>query len=294
MDSSQRNRLLNFRPNGKGVIKLVEPDAPTLYSILTESEKPLTFYRPPQVEETQLVLLDEAELAKNGAGAAEPVPSVPPPLKKDEIRAEATGGELERLLYRTYLKARGSQAEQGVNILFATFGLLRWQETPTSSDSFAPLILVPVQLTRASALDSFQISALDEELSLNPTLVEKLRTQFDVTLTLGDEDLRQPLSSVLSTLQTALERQPGWQVSPDVYLGLFQFHKLSMYRDLTPTRRRLRHILWSERLPANRDKCRDPRRTCRPNGTSTRASIRTAPSKSWTRTPVRCRQSPPP
>ena len=129
-------------------------------------------------------------------------------------------------------KARGSQAEQGVNILFATFGLLRWQETPTSSDSFAPLILVPVQLTRASALDPFQISALDEELSLNPTLVEKLRTQFDVTLTLGDEDLRQPLSSVLSTLQTALERQPGWQVSPDVYLGLFQFHKLSMYRDL--------------------------------------------------------------
>ena len=236
LDLSQRNRLLNFKPSRSGTVKLVEPAADAIYKRLVEQERGFVFYRE-SVDQgdtsDQLVLIPpDAPL-----NPAEAVPSEPPQaarrsLRPDEVRADAPSADLERALYRVYLKARGSILEQGVNVLFVAFGMLEWAETATSMPSRAPLVLVPrPSAERRPSIPSNSGRTATRWRSIRRSS-KSSGPSFDLTLSLTEDDFVRPLPDILVQIRSAVANRPGWSVSDDVYLGLFQFHKLSMYQDL--------------------------------------------------------------
>ena len=46
LDTSKRNRMINYRETSRATLRILEPDAATLFNKLAFSEKPLTFQKP--------------------------------------------------------------------------------------------------------------------------------------------------------------------------------------------------------------------------------------------------------
>jgi very-short-patch-repair endonuclease len=154
-----------------------------------------------------------------------------------------------RRLTRLRSRAREALNDRGTHVLFLAFGMLEWKEASAANETIrSPLILVPVSLAREGMLGRFLLSrAPDEEISVNPTLTEKLRQDFQIalpsysTLESGDDagllpetaPARQPtLAQLLDVLAARLPNALGWRVIPEAHLGIFSFQKLVMYQDL--------------------------------------------------------------
>ena len=184
---------------------------------------------------------------------------------------------LDRSLRRIEEQARLSLEEQGVNTLFLALGLLHYTEAEASDEVFrAPLVLLPVTLRRESARAPFVLETADDEPMVNPALAEMLRRQFNLTLpdlpdastaasggtspaTPSGTPAQAPtLQSLFVEVQALIAQlpvaraEPPWKVTSEVFLGLFSFQKLVMYKDLEANadavlRHRLVHQLITRR-----------------------------------------------
>ena len=87
--------------------------------------------------------------------------------------------------------------------------MLRYTESANSDQIFkAPLILLPVELTRKSARSGYQIRATDEDPLVNPALAEYLRSHSitlpelpDPSHIPDDYDLQSFLSAVTERIE---------------------------------------------------------------------------------------------
>jgi hypothetical protein len=141
---------------------------------------------------------------------------------------------LARRLLRLAGDARTAEEEQGLNILYLAMGFLRWKESP-SSDTLreAPLILLPVQLIRNERSSTFDIQGRDDDIATNLPLMQRLRTDFGITLPEIEEDEGWTPSAYLAKVRDAVSGQPGWSLDHNgMQLGFFSFAKLLMHRDL--------------------------------------------------------------
>lgn len=149
-----------------------------------------------------------------------------------KVRTGLSESQLTRVLYDLRGKARTALEEQGVNVLFLSFGVLEWIDPPTNQAVQSPLLLVPVQLQRSAITQPFTLELRDEEILLNPTLAHKLQIDFGLALPRLPEE-GEPLtpSLVLSAIAPILEGT-HWSLAPDIFLDLFSFEKLVMLKDL--------------------------------------------------------------
>jgi len=224
IDTSKRNRLLYFKSTPTSTVKVTEPSLESLFNRLVVKEQPFQFY-PLEPTENLLDFDEEADKATVALSL--------PPLRTDETRSNLSDKRLWRTLYSLRQKSRSSLQEQGIVTLFLAFGFLEWTEAASSDVRVrSPLILVPVELIQESSRDNYHMILFEDEIALNPTLVHLLGTDFGITLpelpeaeTLGLHDYFQEVSKTIAP-------QEKWSVVPEVYLGLFSFHKLSMYKDL--------------------------------------------------------------
>ncbi|MDW5564062.1 MAG: DUF4011 domain-containing protein, partial [Methanomassiliicoccus sp.] len=206
VDTSLRNRLLDVKESRLGCLRLTSP-------------LPLEIYH------TLVVAKDafEIDVGPNGSAACSYRDASKPPRPFEGIR-----GDRSLMLLRT--KAREAQREQGVSILFLTLGVLEWSSEDASGQKIrSPLVLIPVELTRAGPLDPYVLRAAGL-VTGNPTLAHKLRSELSLTLPPlpeGDLDLTAYLDSVAKAFQRL-----GWEVSDTSFLGLFKFPKMSMFDEL--------------------------------------------------------------
>ncbi|BCS35937.1 hypothetical protein TBR22_A51720 [Luteitalea sp. TBR-22] len=251
LDLTRRNRALNFRPLKVSTIAIVDEPPAEVFRLLYDEEQALTFGiggrepgsadRPPAPPEDDSADPFEEELAVPDAGAFEPyAPSTLPPAHTDLVLQTTLEPEaLDRALRRIEEQARLSLEERGVNTLFLALGLLHYTEAETSDEVFrAPIVLLPVTLRRSSARAPFTLTVGDDEPMVNPALAELLRRQFGLVM----PDLPTAEGGTLQDVFTALQERlatvpearatPPWKVTSDVYLGLFSFQKLVMYKDL--------------------------------------------------------------
>lgn len=244
LDLSRRNRLLYFRPSRTGTVHLLRPSASHVYQKLVDEGATLDFYVPPAVVAQQaagmgpaLVLLPEPE--EESETGSQPAPAPLLPLKSNEVLAEGDPRTLYNVLYRLRLRARTAIEEQGFNLLFVACGFLEWSEGPGSSERVSsPLVLVPVEIERDPLAARFRLKPLDEDIVINPTLLEMLRRSFGRDLGVEELDLDEVgLEAVLAHVRERTQAR-GWQVLEDAYLGMFSFLKLSMYRDLEANEQR--------------------------------------------------------
>ena len=71
----------------------------------------------------------------------------------------------------------------------------------------------------------------DEEITVNPSLTEKLRRDLGRDIPMDWEWEAKLISVELDEIETAVA-QEGWSVRRDAVIGLFSFQKFVMYRDL--------------------------------------------------------------
>ncbi|MEI7899011.1 MAG: DUF3320 domain-containing protein, partial [bacterium] len=234
LDLSLRNRLLNCRDT-KQVIPLVCPDLPLLEDHLASSA---TF----SIQPVSTLLP-----AREAQGAAPFDPAAPSAaflsLLRDEfaqkrLYASVSEKELDKRLVELYRQSRTDIEEGGVNTLFLALGFLEWREHPKEERTYqAPILLLPVKLTRKSVQTAVTVSRIDEETMVNVTLLEFLRQQFALSVPglnpLPQDKLGVDTIRVMQLLRQAIKEVPGLELREEVRLGRFSFNKFVMWTDIT-------------------------------------------------------------
>ncbi len=164
-------------------------------------------------------------------------------FQNKRLRSTLEEAALNRAVIECYRAAKASIEENGANTLYLAFGLLRWYETRASQrPRYAPLVLVPVDIVRRSALKGYVIRLRDEEPQMNITLLEMLRQDFGISIGGLTEDGKDTLirdgngldlRTIFTTVRRAVMEQPRWDVLESAYLGIFSFSQFVMWNDLT-------------------------------------------------------------
>ncbi len=84
-------------------------------------------------------------------------------LSQKRLRTYLSESDLVNGLTNLYRSSKLSMEENGANTLYLSLGLLKWFETPVSEQPrFSPLLLIPVDIIRKSALKGFVVRSREE------------------------------------------------------------------------------------------------------------------------------------
>ncbi|MCX8200003.1 MAG: DUF3320 domain-containing protein [Candidatus Micrarchaeota archaeon] len=233
LDISLRNKLINFKDGGNSCLRLSVKSPEAFYDELLSGTAKFFFAKSSSTDQ-----------------------------KPNVLRSLYNDAETYRRLYQIYLTSNESLSEQGVNTLYLTFGYLEYESNEEGNGAAkkkarsrdeaatvfgqqgttalkAPLVLVPVRIERRkeAARDKhpFSISFLDDDIHINPALRQKILQQNNIDIDFPFETLSEYLGKLSEEV-----KKFGWKVtSEDVYLGIFSFQKLSLYRDLELNRERI-------------------------------------------------------
>lgn len=246
LDLSKRNRALNFKINKVSTVSIIDEQPSEIFKLLCIQGKSLKFK--PREEVQAATTESNAESSPLNEESLEenlPTPDFVPYEARDladhytddYLQTNASPENLDKSLRRLEEQALLSLEEQGVNSLFLSLGALSYRESLDSNEFYkAPLILVPVELTRKSARVGFAVRKTDDETIVNPSLAEYLRRNYKIELPeLPDSaalDENYDVQKFFAAVAEVVSNQKGWTVKNDIYLALFSFQKLVMYKDL--------------------------------------------------------------
>ena len=227
LDLGKRNKLINYKDTRMSSLKITSPDCSSLFDYFVKEEHPLVFphvndpipsgmFSDPAV--TALTIREEA------------IEDMPEEDEYSFIKTDKKPSDRQKVLRNLRNKAKTAMEEQGINMLYLSFGFLRYTEAAHATTILrAPLVLVPVTLTVESIAAPFILSLHEDEITLNPTLQYKLQQEYGMTLPTFDEtcDLEQFFSQIQQMVSSN-----HWKVERDVGLSLLSFLKINMYADL--------------------------------------------------------------
>jgi very-short-patch-repair endonuclease len=244
LDPSRRNRLLHAPLTGKRpwCMAIVGHDPDELFRALCRQENFGGYAFNAAGEQHD----QEGSIASSGlpfrlsssAASARPTKvngaAISGARARPRLQTNLTAEKLEKRLTKIFREERTLEEEQGISTLYLALGFLRWFDSEQAEEaSFAPLILVPVTITRVRGSDGYALCGRDEEIVANISLREKLRTDFGVGLPeIADENGWTP-SAYCAEVAAEVARFGRWEVQPHcVGLGFFTFSKFMMWRDL--------------------------------------------------------------
>ena len=213
LDLGKRNRLVNFKETKRSNVKITAPSIEDLYNSIVVSERSLYF---PYAKRVQI---DE-----DGEESYETI-------TLGDIETNKQIGDLQKTLRSLRLKAKTSVEEQGINILYLTFGIIHWKENE-NSDLYltSPLVLVPVSVTITSATSPYALSIHNDEIVVNPSLTHKFEADFGLMFPEFDST-KDGIMDYLQRLEELVANK-GWKVTEDTHLTTLSFLKINMYKDL--------------------------------------------------------------
>lgn len=234
LDLTLRNKLLNFKPT-KATLQLVAPDLALLEDTLLEGRDFKIRPLPQLMEGTDPRV---AQVHVNRGSGRSPLDDMAlEALGNRELLAHVQGDALDGHLLAIYTAARTGLEEGGANTLYLAIGLLQWTEAEKADAVHrAPIVLVPVTLQRQSVRSGFRLSRHDDEAIVNPTLLQLLKTNFELRITgldtLPVDEKGIDVARVLQAFRLAIAEIPKWEVLEHAHLGIFSFTKYLMWKDL--------------------------------------------------------------
>jgi hypothetical protein len=264
LDLTLRNPLLSMRAS-KTNIPLLAPDVGKLEDTLAEG-KSLSIEPAP----THGARDEELHTQQTGDKLDEQVALAA--LKRGKIYSPIDQQKLEAALVDLYRKAKNDLEEGGANTLFLAIGILHWQRPGAGERTFrAPLVLIPVNITRQSIRSGIRLTLNDDEPRFNTTLLEMLRQDFDLDIKGLDGPLPADhsgtdIDAILTRMRQEVKEVAGFEVRNEVVLGTFSFAKYLMWKDLIDRTDKLkdnavvRHLIDSPKEPfAQAGTFREPR-----------------------------------
>ena len=233
LDLTLRNKLLNFKDGNKSV-PLECPDPGRLEDLLSDGAR---FRLLPRSE----VLADgdqrDAELYREQHQTDGRLVFLKTALEAKELYTTLPEKELDARLTDLFRMTRTAFEEGGANILFLSFGFLKWSPKEDGPTYLAPLLLVPVGLQRSSVRAGYRLVLHEDEARFNPTLIEMLRQDFHLKMPELEKDLPTDgsgldLPRIWHIVRSHMKDLKGWEVSGRVVLSAFSFTKFLMWRDL--------------------------------------------------------------
>ena len=239
LDFSLRNNLLNLR-TGRRVIPFVSFDIDVLEDHIFDRED----YSMQAVPVKKLLKPDEFGIYDSRLYKDELQQLVSEDIKHNRLNAYLSADEMASTQKFLYRESRTALEENGANSLYMVFGLMRWYENEKSvRPRYAPLLLMPVELVRRSG-NSYVVRRRDEEMTINTTLVEMLRQQYQIDLKglqpLPEDESGVDVRAILATVRAQLACQPRWDVVEEAMLGLFSFNKFVMWNDIHSNAEKMR------------------------------------------------------
>ena len=251
LDLSLRNPLLSLR-DSKVAIPLLTPDPAALEDLLANGK---AFAIDPQPKRpagaAENAAEDAAALAQTALAA----------LAKGRLFAPLEADKLDATLVELYRRARTDLEEGGANTLFLAIGFLRWQRPGVKDRTYrAPLILLPVTLTRKSISSGIRLTLGDDEPRFNTTLLEMLRQDFNLDIQgfdalLPSDQHGLDIAGILTRMRREVLEVDGFEIVDEVVLSTFSFAKYLMWKDLVDRVEKLkdnpvvRHLLDTPREP---------------------------------------------
>lgn len=234
------NRLLHL-PDGAKAVKLACPDPGALEDLIASGKRVRIVAMPDlDIGGRDERLYEQQTQANLRAEVAEAA------MKRGEALSLLPKDKLDAALVDLYRKARSDMEEGGSNTLYLALGFLKWKKSQNEEKVYrAPLILMPVQLDRRSALSGVTMIAHEDEPRFNLTLLELLRKDFDLTITSLEGELPKDqngidVDGIWRTVRAAVRDIAGFEVVPEVAIGTFSFAKYLMWKDLVDRSDRLK------------------------------------------------------
>ena len=229
LDLSLHNRLINHKPAAT-VIALVQPDGAAIEDQLSGGKR------------LRLVPPDEAT-SVGGRGGNESADTAlsrhfaAEALRRGDLVIDVPAGDLDRRLTRLRRDVKRDLEEGGNNTLYLAIGFLRWKRPDEDRTQLAPLILVPLSLTKRTSLSQYYVEAGDDDIRINQTLLQLLDQDFECSLHhLAD---RMPVDNSGVDVEDLLRRfadgvrdLPGLEVMSGAAIATYSFNKYLMWRDL--------------------------------------------------------------
>jgi len=157
----------------------------------------------------------------------------PRPLPVDKLETRQMEAERTKFLNKLRKEANALLKEKGVNSLFVAIGTLTWNVAEKSKELISsPILLIPVELRKTSRKQEYTLYSTEEEVSLNPVLVQKLSTEFGITLSESELERNLGYDELLNGVRQAVAERPNWKVENTAYISLFQRTKAAMIRDI--------------------------------------------------------------
>lgn len=233
LDLTLRNRLLNFKPTAQAIQFICE-DVSLLEDKLADGKElkviSLPDHNPIGDRDKKL------HLSKTGVDLDKVF--VEQALSKNEVCSPATTDVLNKKLTEIYRKANNDLTEGGSNTLYLAIGFLRWKKDTKDEQVYkAPLILQPVKLKRKSVLSGFRLTNHEDEPRFNATLIQFLKQDYGVDLSVYESSLPQDASGVdvpgvFVHVRHVVRDVPGFEVVHELALSTFSFAKYLMWKDL--------------------------------------------------------------
>lgn len=233
LDLTLHNRLVNFRETKK-TLRLLCPDVAALEDALSEEA---AFRILPRPRDFGAVDPRDAEAHRRRTGAEANAELLQRELRAHRLYADLADDELDARLLEIYRAARTGLEEGGASALYLAIGFLQWYETPQSAQRrLAPILLLPLELSRPSAREGFSVRRTDEEPRLNVTLLELLKRDFDIDVTgldaVAEDEAGLDVARLLQTVRHRIRDVERWDVVDEARIGIFSFAKFLMWRDL--------------------------------------------------------------
>ena len=230
LDFSLRNNLLNTRL-GKRAVQFISFEVNQMEDLLQTGEN---YIVQPWPEERKK--LDTEDGIYHSSTQAAPLQQhFETDIKGHKLMTYLSTAELKPVLTNLYRGARTALEENGANSLFVAIGILKWYVTEKSDQPrFAPILLLPVNIVRNGG--GYVVRKRDEDAILNITLIEFLRQQFKLIVSVADplpkDESGVDVPKVFAAVRQAINQYDRWEVLDESVLGLFSFNKFVMWNDI--------------------------------------------------------------
>lgn len=243
LDLGLRNSLINYRARSRK-IDIVNEKSKEIYRILVNEGKKMYFTPLPEGKNKRIedLLLDQlgadnpdwknifAEIDGSESN------NTTDRYTDNKLQTKLTRENLLSRLLSIHYNAKSHIEEQGINILYLACGFLEWYEANTSDiPRKAPIVLIPVELSRSSVQERFSLAYTGEDIGANLSLLEKLKQEFDISLPEIDSTEDLEIEEYFKQVKDNILGYKHWKLfGNEIVLGFFSFGKFLMYKDLDP------------------------------------------------------------
>ncbi len=228
LDLSMKNSLLNFSP-AKMAIRLLTTSADATMSALTEQGE-LAFA--PATDSVKSVMAKKQYFGVS-AEVKRMKELIDLEYKAGILRTYTEPTLLGEAVNRLIKKNKEAYEESGTKILYLALGFLKWYSRIDGVEHHAPLVLQPALLKKSKGGTGYSLVLADEEPSVNTTLLEFLKQEFNIDIRgLADAIQGLKISEILAMVRVEMVKMRNWEVIDDVYVAAFSFARYQMWNDL--------------------------------------------------------------